>query len=188
MFIERVAGSGQIYRITAADTDLTAPLYASAGPIKHNPFDPKAVGPYPKGRALGVTLGQWLTAKGSGIYACASGEGKLVASFERLVPNALYTVWYFFLPMPPTQPFTGTLDLPLGARDGSQNTFVTRADGKAFYKVLFKPCLQLSGEQLASGLAIAWHSDGKAYGSEAGAFGERTHIQLFLLLPGEEMK
>ncbi len=184
VYIEKSVGSGKVYRVTAADTDMNAPLYAAAATIRHNPFDPNGLGPYDKGRSLGMTLGQWLAAKGSGTYMCSGTEGTVTARFENLVPNAVYTMWYFFLPVPPPTPFTGTLDLPLGARNGSQNTFVARADGKAFYKVSFKPCLQLSGEQLAAGLAIAWHSDGKTYSTDPGPFGTVTHVQLFLLLPG----
>jgi len=30
---------------------------------------------------------------------------------------------------------------------------------------------------------IAWHSDGKTYGAEAGDFGKVSHVQLFLGLP-----
>jgi hypothetical protein len=184
VFVERVAGSGEVYRVTAADREASAPLYAAAEAVRHNPFDPKAVGPYRKGRALGLTLGQWLAARGSGTYSCAGGHGTVRASFAKLVPNGVYTLWYFFLPMPPTRPFTGTLDLPLGARDGSQNTLRTDAQGTGTYRATFTPCLQLSGEQLAAGLALAWHSDGKTYASDAGPFGLTTHVQLFLLLPG----
>lgn len=184
IYIERSAEPGKVYRVTAADKDMAAPLYAAASSIKHNPFDAKDLGPYPKGKALGITLGQWLAAKGSGTYACERGQGTVTARFEGLVPNGVYTMWYFFLPIPPPTPFTGTLDLPLGARDGSQNTFVARADGMAFFKLSFKPCLQLSGEQLAAGLAIAWHSDGKVYATDPGPFGSVTHVQLLLLLPG----
>lgn len=183
VFIVRTAGSGQVYRVTAADKDRNAILYAAAQPVRHNPFSSKANGPYKQGRSLGITLSQWLDASGSGNYSCANGTGTVRASFKNLVPRALYTMWYFFLPTPPTQPFTGTLDLPLGARDGSQNSFHADSAGSAVFRATFKPCLQLSSEQLASGLAIAWHSDGKAYGSDAGPFGYRSHVQLFLLLP-----
>lgn len=183
IFIEKPAGSGKIFRVTGADKDMSAPLYAAARAIKHNPFDPNALGPYEKGRPLGITLGQWLAATGSGTYACDRGQGTVSVRFQNLVANGVYTMWYFFLPMPPPTPFTGTLDLPLGARDGSQNTFVVRADGRAFYKASFKPCLQLSGEQLAAGLAIAWHSDGKTYASDPGPFGNGSHVQIMVLLP-----
>ncbi len=184
VFIEKVAGSGDVFRVTGADKDMNAPLYAAEASVKHNPFAPEAVGPYKKGRALGFTLGQWLAATGTGTYACRDGQGTVQANFTKLVPSSTYTMWYFFLPTPPTKPFTGTLDLPLGARDGSQNAFRTDVKGAASYKASFKPCLQLSGDQLASGLAIAWHSDGKTYASDAGSFGQATHVQLFLLLPG----
>jgi len=184
VFIERAAGSAEVFRVTAQDKNMSAALYGTAEPVKHNPFDPNAVGPHKKGKALGITLGQWLAATGSGTYTCSKGAGTVTSSFKKLVPSAAYTMWYFFLPMPPTQPFTGTLDLPLGARDGSQNTFKSDAAGSAAYKAVFKPCLQMSGDQLASGLAIAWHSDGKTYASDAGPFGSASHVQLFLLLPG----
>jgi hypothetical protein len=183
VFIEKVAGSGEVYRVTPADNDMKAPLYAASDTVKHDPFDAKANGPYKKGRALGITLGQWLAATGSGTYRCASGQGTVQLSFKKLVPNGVYTVWYAFLPMPPTQPFTGTLDLPLGARDGSQNSFKSDAQGTATYRVATKPCLQLTGDQLVAMLAIAWHSDGKTYYSDPGAFGLATHVQLFTMLP-----
>ena len=41
----------------------------------------------------------------------------------------------------------------------------------------------MSGEHLSSGLAIAYHSDGKTYGPLAGDFGSKAHVQLFLMLP-----
>lgn len=183
VYIERAAGSAQVYRVTAQDKNLSAMLFAAADPIKHNPFDAKDLGPYKKGRALGISLGQWLAASGSGTYSCANGQGRVNVAFKKLVPNGVYTMWYFFMALPPQQPFTGTLDLPLGARDGSQNTFRANAQGNATYELSLKPCLDLSGQQVKSGLAIAWHSDGKTYAADPGAFGSVSHVQLFLLLP-----
>lgn len=183
VYIERVSGSGQIYRVTAQDKNMSAMLYAAADPIKHNPFDAKDLGPYKKGRALGITLGQWLAATGSGTYACANGQGTVSVTFKNLVQNGVYTMWYFFMALPPQQPFTGTLDLPVGARDGAQNIFKANAAGNAKYKLTFKPCLDLSGQQVSSGLAIAWHSDRKTYMADPGPFGSVSHVQLFLLLP-----
>lgn len=183
VYIERAAGSGQVYRVTAQDKNMSAILFAAADPIKHNPFDAKDLGPYKKGRALGITLGQWLAATGSGTYACTNGQGRINVTFKKLVPNGVYTMWYFFIALPPQQPFTGTLDLPFGARDGSQNTFRANAAGNAMYKLTIKPCLDLSGQQVSSGLAIAWHSDGKTYQADPGQFGSASHVQLFLLLP-----
>lgn len=185
VYIERVAGSGEVFRVTANDKDMNAPLYAAAEPVKH---DPKAVGPYRKGRALGIGVGQWLAATGTGTNECAGGQGSVTTAFRKLVPNGLYTMWYAFLvrALPPERGFTGVLPLPLGKRDGSQNTFRADAAGNARYGLTLTPCLQLSGVQLASGLAIAWHSDGKTYAADSGPPGTVSHVQLFVLLPSED--
>ena len=183
VFIEREPGSGQVYRPTKGDRDMSLPLYAAARPIKHDPFDEKAAGPWPKGRPLGLTLGDWLAAKGEARYRCTDGEGHLRVDFTGLVPDGVYTLWHFFMAMPPTDPFIGTYDLPVGARDGSQSVFTADADGNAVYEQSFKPCLQLSGEHLMGGLAIAWHSDGKTYGALPGPFATVSHVHLYAGLP-----
>ncbi len=189
VFIERVAGSGDVYRVTAADKNMNAPLYTAASPLPHDPDNPQAVGPYKKGRALGITLGQWLAGAGTGTYTCTSEQGSVVASFKKLVPNGTYTMWYALLATPPPIPMA-TYDLPLGARDGSQNVFRANTQGNASFKVAFKPCLQPTTDQFTARLAIAWHSDGKAYGGVPGpsdmpysGFGVVSHVQLFLGLP-----
>lgn len=173
------------YRVTpeTRDTHMNDMVYASAGPVFHNPFDAEAVGPHPKGRPLDMTLGQYLGAKGTARITCDGGRGTVEAAFTDLVPNGVYTMWYAFIPQPATKPFTGTLDLPLGARDGSQAGFEADGHGTAAYTAAFDTCLQMSGEQLMAVLAIAWHSDGKTYGSSPGSFGDRTHIQVFAPLP-----
>jgi hypothetical protein len=47
-------------------------------------------------------------------------------AFDALVPAATYTLWFSYIVMPPTVPFS-VIDLPLGAVDGSQNAFATDA-------------------------------------------------------------
>lgn len=183
VFIERVKGSGKVYRVTKADRDMGVSLYRTSTPTEHNPFDSKEVGPFNKGESLNLTMGDWFAANGSGSYTCTDGKGMIDVTFKKLVPDATYTMWHFFMAMPPTQPFIGTHDLPMGARDGSQSVFHTNAKGSAQFKREFTPCLQLSGEHLASGLAVAWHSDGKTYGPLPGDFATNSHVQLFLGLP-----
>ena len=183
VFVEREPGSGQVFRPTKAERDLDQPLYAAAKPLPHDPFDADALGPYPKGRPLDVTLGQWFEAEGAGRYRCRDGEGQLTVDFTGLVPGGVYTMWHFFMASPPTQPFIGTYDLPLGSRDGTQSVFTADDRGRARFARSFKPCLQLTGEHLAAGLAVAWHSDGKTYGVEPGDFGTVSHIQLYTGLP-----
>ncbi len=183
VFIEREAGSGVVYRVTTGDHDMNAPLFKTAVEVKHNPFDPKAVGPHPKGEALGMTLGQWLKHRGTGTYTCQDGQGTMRLEFSGLVPNGVYTMWHAFMALPPTEPFSGTLDLPLGARDGSESVFTADADGNAVFEHSFAPCLEMSDVWTTSMLAINYHSDGKTYGGLPGAFGLNAHIPLFVMLP-----
>lgn len=183
VFIQRQPGSQQVYRVTVGDNNMQAPLYAAAENIPHDPFSAAANGPHPKGKQLNMKLGDWLRQHGRGSYVCNNGEGVLDTRFSGLVPNGVYTMWYAFMALPPTEPFNGTLDLPLGARDGSQSVFSADADGNAVYQRRFKPCLEMSNQWTTAMLAIAWHSDGKTYGGEPGAFGANAHIPLFVMLP-----
>lgn len=182
VYVARSSGSG-VYRPSPSDVDMSAELFSAAESIPHNPSDAKDVGPYPKGTALDMTLGQWLGAEGVGTYVCDNNGGQLRVEFSGLVPNGEYTLWHFFMSAKPTEPFIGTYDLPIGEVDGSQSVFTADADGRAEFDQRFASCLQLSGEQLTAGLALNWHSDGKTYGVLPGDFGHNAHIQLFAELP-----
>ena len=186
VFIERVPGSGEVFRVTPGDNDMSAPLYKTAVEVKHDPFDPKAVGPHPKGEPFGMTLGQWLKHQGTGTYTFEDGVGHLDLSFSGLVPNGVYTMWHAFMALPPTEPFSGALDLPLGAGDGSESVFIADEDGKARFVHTFSPGLQLTDVWTTAMLAIAYHSDGKTYGGLPGNFGLNAHVPLFVLLPERE--
>ena len=183
VYLKGTNGSGKVYRVTKGDNDMGAQLYRAAEMVRHDPFNPDAGGPYPKGEALGITLSEWLRHQGAGSYTCAGGEGRLNTTFSGLVPNGVYTMWHVFMARPPTTPFTGTLDLPLGARDGSTSRFVADADGDAAFTHTFRPCLQLSDVWTTSLLAIAYHSNGKTYGADPGQWGLNSHMPLFLMLP-----
>ena len=183
VYVLRDGEDGQVYRVNADDKDMDQPLFATAEPVAHNPMDPSTDGPWPKGKELGVTLGEWLSAEGSGTYSCTDGNGHIDIAFDGLMPDGVYTMWHFFMAMPHPEPFIGTYDLPLGDRDGSQSVFVADADGKATFERSFAPCLQLGGAHLASGLGVAWHSDGKTYGALPGEFSTISHLQLFTFLP-----
>ncbi len=76
IFVEREPGSGEVYRVTKADQNMSAPLYRAATPIEHAPFEPEKVGPFPKGDALGITLGEWFAGEGQGTYTCPNGQGQ----------------------------------------------------------------------------------------------------------------
>lgn len=183
VFIEREPGSGQVFRVTNGDHDMGAKLYTTAVRVPHDPFSDAAIGPYPKGEFTGLTLGRWLEHSGKGRYTCEQGRGTLDVTFSGLVPNGVYTMWHAFIALPPPEPFTGTLDLPLGARDGSESVFIADADGRARFEHTFTPCLQMSDVWTTSMLAINWHSDGKTYGGRPGDFGSRAHVPLIVMLP-----
>jgi len=186
VYIEREPGSGEIYRVTTGDNNMDAPLYKTAEEVEHNPFDPKAVGPYEKGEPMGMTLGEWLKHRGTGVYTCEDGKGYLELELTGLVPNGVYTIWHAFIALPPTDPFSGTLDLPLGARDGSESVFVADENGNATFLHEFAPCLEMSDVWTTSMLAINYHSDGKTYKADPGEFGIKSHIPLFVMLPNRD--
>ena len=182
VFVEKAKGSQEVYRLDASEAEAfnNAMLYATTEELPFQPFT--AGGPYPMGEELGITLGEWLEAKGAGSYECDGNKATITATFENLIPNGIYTVWNFIDSEPPTDPWQGLL-WSLGARDGSQNTFAADAQGNASYEVEVEPCLQLSGTQSLAGLAIAWHSDGKTYGLSPGPLTVVTHTQLAAIFP-----
>jgi len=182
-YIERVPGSGKVYRITVGDHDMNAPVYTAASYVAHDPFNPQAIGPYPMGKAMGVTVGEWLKQSGRGTYTYQDGVGTLNLKFKGLIPNGVYTMWHAFMPANPPVPFTGTLDLPLGAPDGSESVFTANADGTAEFVHTFRPGLEMSDVWTKAILAINYHSDGKTYAGRPGSFGDKAHIPLFAMLP-----
>ena len=183
VFIEREPGSGEVWRVTIGDHDLDQPLFKSAVKVPHNPFDPAELGPHPKGEPLGFTLREWLQHAGYGRYTYADGQGRLELTFSGLVPNGVYTMWHAFTAIPPTTPFSGALELPLGARDGSESVFRADAEGNAGFVHEFSPGLEMSDVWTTSMLAIAYHSDEKTWGGVPGDFGLNSHVPLFVMLP-----
>ncbi len=183
VFVERATGGSDVFRTTGERADMDANVYTSAVAIPHDPANTEAVGPFPRGQALDMTLGEWLSAEGAGSYTCEAGRGHLELAFTGLIPDGVYTLWHFFMAIEPTDPFIGTFDLPVGNNDGTQSVFIADSNGNAIFDEVFADCLQLSGETLYSGLAVNYHSDGNTYGSLPGDFGENAHIQIFALLP-----
>lgn len=188
VYVEKAAGSGEVFRINPdeLETYKNAQVFTTTKVVHHSPFNPDANGPYPKGRTLGMTLADWLSASGSASYVCKGDQGTIDASFTKLVPNGLYTMWYAFAGKGHMGckdcPFA-TVDFPMGNPDGSQSLFTAGADGSAGFKLDFSPCLELSGARLMAMLAIAYHSDGNTYGPDPGPFGLGSHVQLFVPLP-----
>lgn len=184
VFMENPANQNEVKRIpfSKASGVLDTPLF---GTTKEPPFEPmkrELTETYPKGEALGINLGEWLAAKGSGTYQCDGQKATISATFDNLIPDSVYTMWNFIDAAPPTEPYQ-SLVLPSGNRDGSQSIFQSDANGNGAYEVVIEPCPEMSGTQTAAGLAIAWHSDGKTYGIYTGGLGVLAHAQLMTVFP-----
>ena len=136
------------------------------------------------GQTESMTLGDFIAATGTGTYECDDGIGTVEVSFDNLVPDGVYTMWYSLIPRPVLDPFV-VLSMPLGARDGSQSPFTADRDGHADYSARFTPCLQLGGLQVDAVIDIAWHSDGNTYGATPGPFSTVTHVSMWANLPVE---
>lgn len=162
-------------------SNLSKMLYASATPSGSDPFKtkPDPLGPFPKGAALGFTLGQWLAATASGNYTVNGDSAELRLSAQKLVPNGVYTVWCSRITFPPN---FGAMHMPCGAPDGSQAHLNVDAQGNAMYSVTMAP-LPASTKETATVIALAYHSDDKTYGDKPGAFGQSSHVQLFYFMP-----
>ncbi len=193
VFIEQTRGSGDVFRVGATEAKryADAPVYRTTRPVRHAPYSPDKNGPYPKGASLGMSLGDWLAATGTVTYTCSDGIGRIEASFRNLVANGTYSMWYFRVAKAhmgcAACPFA-TIDFPVGAKDGSQSQFAADARGNATFDAVFEPCLELSGDQLAAALAVAYHSDGNTHGPSPGDMGHTSHIQLLAVLPGADGK
>lgn len=185
VFVKSSANASEVRRIPVAQVAeyLDTEVYAAAIEAPYEPMKTAPTETYPKGSALGITLRDWLQAKGSGSYVCDGKKATIKASFQGLVPNGVYTMWNFIDLNPPVQPHQGLL-MPAGKRDGSQAIFKADAGGNASYEQVVEPCPQLSDTQSLAGLAIAWHSNGKTYGFSPGGLGVVSHAQLMTLFPG----
>lgn len=184
VFVE--GSDGMVHRVAAADAAnmMDARVF---GAKESPPFQPMNLSPtesYGKGLDLGMTFGEWLSAAGTGTYSCDDGTANITIAFAGLAPDAVYTMWNFLDAEPPTDPWQGIL-YPLGARDGSDATFRSDADGNATYEASFQPCLEMSGTQTLTGLAAAWHPDGKTHGASPGKLGVDAFAQLMTALIDE---
>jgi len=170
----------QVFRLAPTEANnatlLDQPVYATGAIQQHDPFGvgPNPMGPYPAGESLGFTMRQWLSAGGNVTYDCANDQSTVSASLHNLVPNGQYTAWYTRLTFPPN---LKVVDRPLGAPDGSQNSFKADPSGNATFNVAFAGCLEETSKETATLIVTAYHSDGKTYGSTPGDFGRVTHVQ-----------
>jgi hypothetical protein len=186
VFVERVAGTGDVERILPGEEAdfLDMPVYASAEFVDHDLFgtSDNPVGPYAKGADLGMTMGEWLAATGQGTYTVTGDRAKIEMTFENLVPNGLYTAWCSRVSFPPN---VNVVDKPCGAADGTENVFTADAQGNARFE-LELAALPPSSAETSTTIALAYHSDGKNHGATPGEFGLNSHVQLAAPIPVAE--
>jgi len=175
-----VAAQDQVFRVSPTEAKdsavLDQPVYAAGAMQQHDPFSvgPNPTGPYPAGEPLGFTMRQWLSAGGDVTYGCVNNESTVSAGLHNLVPNGQFTAWYSRLTFPPN---LKVVNQPLGAADGSQNSFKADASGNATFNIAFAGCLEETSKETATLIVTAYHSDGKTNGSAPGDFGRTTHFQ-----------
>ena len=132
VFVEKAEGSQEVYRLDASEAEAfnNAMLYATTEELPFQPFT--AGGPYPMGEELGITLGEWLEAKGSGSYQCdgnkatitatlAGGNGTSAATILVAVATVTLTSASFSFSTTQTQPVSATVldvnSLPVTGRN-----------------------------------------------------------------------
>ena len=175
---------GEIYKVTPESplSVLDQPLYTMANPDDFV-FDPfqlfdNPLGPFEAGAPLGLTMRDYLSARGSGTYTVDGDTATLDLWFDRLVPEGVYTLWCSTLHRPPN---FEVIDEPCHAEDGSDNTFIADEHGELQIQMSM-PALAMPTETTLSIIAIAWHADGETYGEHPGDFGTVTFVPLRALL------
>jgi hypothetical protein len=155
----------------------------------HTPHDPHMetshpVGPFPRGADLNFTLGDWLSATGSGTYTLKNGNATMNFTFHNLVPNGTYTVWWAGVVRMPEYRFVVA---PAGALNGSENAFKADTEGNAAFH-LDLPALPAGTNETRTLIVVRYHSDGKIPGQNPGEYGKTAHVQLLYLMPLMETK
>jgi hypothetical protein len=176
VFVENGGGS-QVVRPAADESKkVSQPVYASATAVREDPFQvgSNPLGPFTKGRGLGMTLQQWLTATGSGVYTINGDTAELDLSFQNLVPNGVYTLLSPRITFPPS--FRVEPGIPGG--DIVKATIRADAKGDAAIHLKIKP-LPESTKETATALILVYDSDGEWRGE----FGKNAHKQIFFMLP-----
>ena len=127
------------------------------------------------GRALGVTLRAWKAANGRAMLRCRGGVETIRSRFRHLIPHGYYTLFVVHLDVP-KDPGRFT---PLGASDGSNDSFVADAAGQGHETNVISSCLTPGREAVV----LVWHSGGQILGSSIGSPGVASHNQLIFPVP-----
>jgi hypothetical protein len=178
--------NGLVRRINASEAEAyqDAPTFGTAIAVKHDPFglEPELMDPFAKGVDLGFTMGEWLAGNGSGTYTVYGEKTELDLSFEKLVPNGVYTLWCVTITAPPS---FRIVDIACGNPYGTENTVIADADGNAQVR-LTTTTMPDAGEGFLPAVVLAYHSDGNVYDEFPGDFGLNSHVQILAFVPGPD--
>jgi len=120
-----------------------------------------------QGKPLGVTLGPWLGATGSGTVTCNGSSAVVSAQLRGLIPHGLYQMTRLqFSP-------AGVKRTALGQADGAGSTFTASATGSETFTAQLPFC-----PAATEGVVVAFISDGAPHGAALGDIGINLHNQL----------
>jgi len=126
------------------------------------------------GQNMGVTLGAWEAARGRAMLRCRGGVETVKSQFRHLIPRGVYSLFVVHFTVMGPGRFT-----PLGAADGSANSFIANPAGHAHAKLAASACLTAKIE----GIVLVWHSDRHTHGSSIGNPGVTSHNHLIFRVP-----
>lgn len=181
---------GTVNRITG-DSPISTwyqPVYGTADAVHHDPFglSEDAVAPQEQGAELGFTMGEWLSATGTGTYTVSGDVASLSFEASNLVADGVYTVWCAHMTMPED---VQIVDIPCGNEDGSENVVTADADGSVEFALENMPALAPVTDNPSEFyvIALAYHSDGQTYGANPGDFGLNSHVQIFAMIMPDQL-
>jgi hypothetical protein len=123
------------------------------------------------GNSLGMTLAEWMAAKGTVRIAPAGDAARCACRFTGLRPNGVYSLFENHFDQNPVG-FT-----PLDG-SGQHNSFTADAHGRAAVSVRAPHRLTHDNAVL-----LVWHSDNKTHGAERGEIGVTAHHQIIARPP-----
>lgn len=186
VFIESAVSPGNVVRFKADDaaTAVGKQLFALAAPRADDilNMNQNQMGPFAKGKSLGLTVGEWIAASGSGTYDDTSEKPSFSLTFRNLIPNALYTVWCSRLTLPMG---TTTGSRPCGPMDWTNDTFRTDGEGNGTVYTPLPLPFPASTDREVTVISIVYESDGQTH-QNTNDFGVRSHTQLTYFLPSFE--
>ena len=171
----------RIPAMTLAPTYLAKQLYAAVTVIPHEPLTPgaQALGPFAKGDALGLTLRQWLAARGSGMKVATGDAAELRLNFQALVPYGQYALQCVNVPSRSDADSVET-DCP----DWSSLATRFQPDGEGTATLWLRiPALPEGRPEWTTVLQLVYERAVIKWDGDLGGYGWNEHVQLLFPVP-----